>query len=946
MAQESIGTARIDIEIDNSKVEPGVNAAKQSVASLATEVEKGSARQVVATSRQVTALERNIATLGKSREEVIRWRIEQQTTGKVQDQLKAKLDASVAAMKAGDAQLVNYGMSAKATAAAMRGVPAQITDIAVSLQGGQRPLTVLLQQGGQLKDMFGGVVPAARALGSSLMALVNPYSVAAAAVGVLALAWYSAQKDAEAYTKALVLTGYQAGATEGQLASTSANIANSLNITAGAAREATLQVINTGGITRDNMELVARAAAAMQQLTGASLDQTVSAYARLADEPVAAVLKLNESSNFLTLSLYDQVRALQEQGNYQAAATVATKAASEATVEALNRVRESQNWLSKSMDETTIKANKMWAALKNSVGLSSRGDEMQALLRDNRQAVFEMEQAKSAGGNFNTINSYRIRIETNAKKIKEIAAQMTAEASEARIKSAQSAAVTTAAALDKIIDDGATKEEKKRRAIAKVETESNIAIEKAKAAGLVSAVAGLEERKQKAIEAIREKYKEKPKGGSTAGASRTAGLQGYKDDLVEEKASIAASTKTLQAEFQARQITAEAYYGRMRELSQQGTAAEAASLEKQIAFLRTQSSTGREGITVGRQIGQLEAQLAKVRLEGAASLQALATQERAAAAARSEALVSYQAALDASTRALRQQMAAMVDRVGAGEREYQIQQRVNEVYREQAERLTELALKKASDAANASLYDEEIAKVRAATDERVRVIRDGYADMAAAQSDWLNGASAAWADYRDEAANTAGMTQNLMVNAFTGAEDAAVRFAKTGKFSFSDMADSIIADLTRIAAKQAIVAGIQAIGQAFGPQITGFAKGGAMVSPSLSAYSGGVYDKPQMFAFAKGAGVFGEAGPEAIMPLRRTSDGRLGVAATGGGGAASFQFNTEFNIASDGSSNTQSNGNGPASGEDVRRSFTGMANAWATDQMRPGGVFHRMRTGG
>src|SRR5690606_36214751 len=42
-------------------------------------------------------------------------------------------------------------MSAKATAAAMRGVPAQITDIAVSLQGGQRPLTVLLQQGGQLK---------------------------------------------------------------------------------------------------------------------------------------------------------------------------------------------------------------------------------------------------------------------------------------------------------------------------------------------------------------------------------------------------------------------------------------------------------------------------------------------------------------------------------------------------------------------------------------------------------------------------------------------------------------------------------------------------------------------------------------------------------------------------------------------------------------------------
>lgn len=57
------------------------------------------------------------------------------------------------------------------------------------------------------------------------------------------------------------------------------------------------------------------------------------------------------------------------------------------------------------------------------------------------------------------------------------------------------------------------------------------------------------------------------------------------------------------------------------------------------------------------------------------------------------------------------------------------------------------------------------------------------------------------------------------------------------------------------------------------------AKGNVYDSPSLSKYSGGVYDSPQLFAFAKGAGVFGEAGPEAIMPLKRSSDGSLGVRA-------------------------------------------------------------------
>lgn len=77
---------------------------------------------------------------------------------------------------------------------------------------------------------------------------------------------------------------------------------------------------------------------------------------------------------------------------------------------------------------------------------------------------------------------------------------------------------------------------------------------------------------------------------------------------------------------------------------------------------------------------------------------------------------------------------------------------------------------------------------------------------------------------------------------------------------------------------------IAGIAGGFGPGTigAGLAKGGVFTSPSLSAYSGGVYDTPQPFTFANGAGVFGEAGPEAIMPLKRGSDGKLGVVAQGG----------------------------------------------------------------
>lgn len=143
--------------------------------------------------------------------------------------------------------------------------------------------------------------------------------------------------------------------------------------------------------------------------------------------------------------------------------------------------------------------------------------------------------------------------------------------------------------------------------------------------------------------------------------------------------------------------------------------------------------------------------------------------------------------------------------------------------------------------------------------------------------------------------------EDTVSEAFQGMGDAIVDFAVTGKMEFSDFADSVVRDMMRIMVQQQIVGPLASgagnfisdllagLSSAAGSGIAGElssvfannAKGGAYNSPSLSAYSNGIYDKPQLFAFAQG-GVFGEAGPEAIMPLKRGADGSLGVRASGG----------------------------------------------------------------
>ena len=204
--------------------------------------------------------------------------------------------------------------SARELQFAMRGLPAQVTDIVTSLASGQRPMMVFLQQGGQLKDMFGGIKPAAKALGGALLGLINPFTVSAAAVVALGAAFVQAENDQSAFTKALLVTGNYAGKTASQLEAMVGSIAATANVSQGAAREALQKVAESGRFTGEQFDLVTLAAVKMESATGQSIDTTIKKFEELAKAPVEGLLKLNETEHFLTQAQLERVQALKDEG--------------------------------------------------------------------------------------------------------------------------------------------------------------------------------------------------------------------------------------------------------------------------------------------------------------------------------------------------------------------------------------------------------------------------------------------------------------------------------------------------------------------------------------------------------------------------------------------------------------------------------------------------------
>ena len=197
-------------------------------------------------------------------------------------------------------------------------------------------------------------------------------------------------------------------------------------------------------------------------------------------------------------------------------------------------------------------------------------------------------------------------------------------------------------------------------------------------------------------------------------------------------------------------------------------------------------------------------------------------------------------------------------------------------------------------------------------------------ETAGKQKEILKGIKDGLNAYAEKAKDVAGQVKQAMGNAMQGMEDALVNFVMTGKLAFKDLARSIIADITRIVIRSAIISPILA---GFG--ITGLAKGGVLKNGAIQKYAyGGIINSPTIFPMKDGLGLMGEAGPEAVMPLKRGSNGKLGVESSGGVG------NIVVNVDA---SNSSVQGDSARS-EQFGRALASVIQSEIITQQRPGGL--------
>lgn len=798
----------------------------------------------------------------------------------------ASLSAAGSAPASRKNPIKDLGDDAVSTSRVLAVLQPQITDIVTSLQGGMSFTTVALQQGGQIRDVAAQMGFGIKDIGKALLGLVTPTTLTVAAVAALGYAWYQASEQAIAFEKSIQSTGNRAGLTAVEIGQFASEAARATNSSAGAANEAALAVAATGRVTANAFRDTTIAVLNTAELTGQSVDSIAEKFAALQGDPVKAMMKLDESLNFVTLDLYQQVKALQDQGDAHAAAGVVAKAAADATSEALDKVDAKLNWLQRGLKDVKAAASEWLLSMKNAIGLASQAEELQVLQRRRASDQATLDKASAAGLDTSKglLASTQERVKSDTARINEILKQGAKDRADAEIKAEAQAAQRVAIAQDEMIDSQASNATKRANEIKKVQDENlraRLALMLEGSKKSVAAADQIAKNEAEQIAAINKKYADK-KTPSTANASRNLGLQQFEDAADVEKARVEAQTKVLQAQYQARGISASEYYAKLRALTVEGTDAQAGALEKEIAYLKARTDTGKDSIATTQKIGELEAKLATVRSEGAAKVAVLDEQETALKKQREDAIRTYKEGLDQQTQALQSEMDAMVAHVGAGDREYEIRQRIAQIYAKQAgelKRLADARVQAGKDTEKLSAIDQQEADLRANTEQQVSALIDGYQRLATAQGEWSNGAKAAWANYLDDVRNVAGAVRDALTSAFKGGEDAFVQFVKTGKLSFSSLADSIIEDMARIAYRQAA----SGIGSWLSSLFGGYS------APSASFASGfgnntGWLSSGQMGGYASG-GYTGDGGkfdPAGIVHKGEGVVPQWGIAAMGG----------------------------------------------------------------
>ncbi|MBJ9273704.1 phage tail tape measure protein [Citrobacter freundii] len=787
------------------------------------------------------------------------------------ERLSGVADVLPEALSRQEAAARRAGISVGQYSAAMRTLPAQFTDIATQLAGGQSPFLILLQQGGQIKDQFGSVQGALSGVGEyirSMAGMINPTTIALAGlvgtVGLLAAAAYSSSEQFDQVARSVIMMGGAGFVSMQQLNEAAEEVAGKTNTSISSTVDTLVTLNDTGKYTASQMKQIATSITLMGK-AGNDTKAAMSDFGKIVSDPVKGLASLNEQYGFVDEAMMKHIIQLRKQKGEQAAvneainlfAGVMAKRAEE-TNRATDNIGQSWQWLKKTASDSF-----------DDIGITVRAWGNQVI------DIFNLVEAS----------------------IKDLFLNITSLDSKFT--------GTIAGWAEKIPGGGAITDflgmdvEAMKKAGA--EADKEIAANKKRYDELWKRVTA--PNAQASYEAEARGATVKGEGGSSR-ESRDAVSK-----LAEDSAK---KTKAAKATLDAGDRTLENYR------------AQARTLTETLETLRQTGNIHAKNTELGKQQSRF------AELDEAAKTRALTAQEKSLLSSR-EAILNAAKVVDQKNKEVEVQQ--KINGLAQQANKYVTQMtEKSEALRSGSGLSSRMAQRMNEEAQLRQGWINGGGKLEdAGYEKELAALRNYYAEEDKLRGDWKAGAVSGWNEYLEAATNTYDAVKNVASSTLTGLSDMLTELMTTGKASVKEFGKSMLKMILDVTNRLMVAYAVQAAmgwisggsgtsaggGQSFAvPSFTPNAKGGVYESPGLSKYVNGVYDSPQYFTFqgaskfAKG-GVFAEAGEEAIMPLTRDSAGRLGVRAQGGGGAQP-QVNIDIYVDNKGNATSNTSGDGDA----------------------------------
>ncbi|MDF4005323.1 phage tail tape measure protein [Luteibacter sp. PPL552] len=812
-----------------------------------------------------------------------------------------------------------------------------------------------------------------------LATLLSPAALGVGALagglGILAAAAASAYIEEQRLNEAIAVSGNFAGVTSGSFEKMASGIGGATGHL-GEARDVLNSLVASGRVSADSLEAVGQAGYDIAILTKKGAEEAAQAATQMFDGTVASLLKANEQYHFLNEETYERVKALEEEGRQQEAVRVAAEAFHDQVGPRIQQMTDQVYGLAKAWEEAKRGTANWYQTFQQGaallVGTASDQERIYDLLSRKASSSDGSGQAIWNGLTFRSFGP------DEQKELDMLQARAKAAQEFAESESKQRADASASIAADQRIDQMSNQVDKAHQLSAAIkalnadfETLWGKSGDNKRLAdvqrivgddGSISFAGGQYDVLRKDLE---KKFADNS-GAKLANADAAAQLSAFKASLSQYTDAYANAQRELDAQRKSGSVSEAEYFQRSRDEVWKTEQAQVDAIQAEIDLLQRRKVAGADKARNDAEIAELSGQARKAEADALSKVNVLNEQEAASKAKSTAAINAYIAALGQQTAARQAEIDLQVAAVGMGDKEFAQLQRINRIRQDAADqqvKLTKQLNTVGEGGIDQATYAAKVSELKKATEDRVQAELDGQQRIDAARADWQNGALRAMDDFRDQAQDSAGLFNSFLQTTNGNLADFLTTASTKGQLSIKGFVTTTLTELTRLessrAASQLLGLGLSwltgspalsssdnsaLLQQSVGNDISGFtfnAKGNVYTSPSLSAYSSQVYDSPQLFAFAKGAGVFAEAGPEAIMPLTRTSDGKLGVRSSGGSGGGDVLFDIDVTVNADGSGSASSQGDYQQFGAQMGSVIQASVQRELQRAMAPGGQLWR-----